>query len=84
MTVASLTDAVLRNEHRVLPLSVPVKGLYGITQEVYLSIPAVLGRSGVRDVIPITLEPHEEAQLRASAEAIHGVQASLPAFNVTA
>lgn len=77
MTVASLTDAVLRNEHRVLPLSVPVRGLYGIADDVYLSLPAVLGRSGVRDVIPITLEPQEEEQLRASAAAIHGVQAAL-------
>lgn len=77
MTVASLTDAVLRNEHRVAPLSVPVRGLYGITQEVYLSLPAVLGRSGVRDIVPVLLDAAEEARLRASAAAIHEVQAAL-------
>lgn len=47
-TVAALCEAILRNEHRVLPLSVPVKGLHGILHDVYLSLPAVVGiqRSG--------------------------------------
>lgn len=41
-TVAALCEAILRNEHRVLPLSVPVKGLHGILHDVYLSLPAVV------------------------------------------
>lgn len=68
---------MLRNEHRVLPLSVPVRGMYGIEQEVYLSLPAVLGASGIRDIVKLTLEPEEVAKLRASAKAIHEVQSAL-------
>lgn len=55
-----------------------LQGLYGISQDVYLSLPAVLGRSGVRDVVPVLLDDQEEAKLRASAAAIHAVQAALP------
>jgi hypothetical protein len=74
---ASLTEAVMRNEHRVMPLSVPVKGRYGITDEVYLSLPAVLGRSGVRDVLALPLDAEEAEKLRASAAAIAKVQSEL-------
>ena len=58
--------------------AVPIKGLYGIEHDVYLSIPAVLGKSGVRDIIPVTLDAAEESKLRESANAINAVQASLP------
>lgn len=34
MTVASIVEAVLRNEHRVLPVSTLIKGAYGVGQEV--------------------------------------------------
>jgi L-lactate dehydrogenase len=67
----------MRNEHRVMPLSVPVKGRYGITDEVYLSLPAVLGRSGVRDVLALPLDAEEAEKLRASAAAIAKVQSEL-------
>ena len=67
----------MRNEHRVVPLSVPVKGRYGIDTDVYLSLPATLGRSGVRDVLRLPLDLEEEAKLRSSAAAIHEVQAAL-------
>lgn len=77
LTVASLTEAVLRNEHRVLTLSVPIKGYFDITDDVYLSLPAVLGSEGVTEVLNIKLEDDEAAKLRASATAIGKVQSSL-------
>jgi L-lactate dehydrogenase len=73
-TVASLCEAVLRNEHRVSPLSVPVQGKYGITGNVYLSLPAVLGAEGVTDILTVALERDEEEKLRGSAATIQGVQ----------
>lgn len=76
-TVASLCEAVLRNEHRVSPLSVPVHGKYGIEDDVYLSLPAVLGAEGITDVLTVKLEPAEEEKLRHSARTIAAVQNSL-------
>lgn len=78
MTVANLAEAVLRNEHRVVPLSVPVGDRYGITEkDVYLSLPAVLGSEGVTEVLNMRLEADEVAKLQKSAEAIGKVQAGL-------
>ncbi len=70
-------QAVLRNEHRVLALSVPVKGRFGITDDVYLSVPAVLGTEGVTEVLNVQLDEDETAKLRASAAAIARVQSAL-------
>lgn len=77
LTVASLVECVLRNEHRVLPVSTLVKGKYGIDQEVFLSVPAVLGAAGVREIINISLDDSEESKLRASASAIFACQEPL-------
>lgn len=77
MTVASLAEAVMRNEKRVLALSVPVKGRFGIDDDVYLSLPAVLGGEGVTEVLKFSLDDAEVAKLRASAAAIGKVQSAL-------
>lgn len=77
MTVAALCEAILRNEHRVLPLSVPVKGLHGILHDVYLSLPAVLGAEGVSEVLNVKLDEEELGKLRASAATIAAVQGEL-------
>lgn len=77
VTVANLVTTVLRNERGVRPLSVPVKGRYGIVEDVYLSLPAVLGIDGVSDVLNLTLDADEEAKLRSSAATIGKVQAAL-------
>lgn len=85
LTCAAIAECVLRNEHRVLPLSVPASGRYGIPPAgadtggvpVYLSLPAVLGIDGVRDVLSPQLDDAEVSALQASAAAIGRVQAGL-------
>jgi L-lactate dehydrogenase len=65
--VARICEAVLRDEHSVLPVSTRLAGQYGI-EGVYLSLPCVVGRAGVERVIEIPLDETERAGLRASAE----------------
>jgi malate/lactate dehydrogenase len=74
---AAIAEAVLRNELRVMPLSVPIKGRYGIETDVFLSLPCVVGIDGVRDVLSIPLDADEQDKLRASATTIHKVQSAL-------
>lgn len=66
LAATEIVEAVLRNEHSVLPVSTLTTGQYGI-DDVYLSLPCVLGRSGVREVIEPVLSEDERAGLRASA-----------------
>lgn len=64
-----IVEAVVRDEGSVLTVSSLVQGAYGI-RDVCLSLPTVVGRTGVRRVLPVPLAAAEEAALRRSADAI--------------
>ncbi|AUJ49943.1 L-lactate dehydrogenase [Brachyspira hyodysenteriae] len=57
--LAEVTRAVLCDEHRVLPVSVYLNGEYG-QNDVYASVPAVLGRNGVEEIIEIKMNDDEK------------------------
>lgn len=62
---AEIIEAVLRDEKRVLPVSVPVSGRVG---DIFISLPCVLGKDGVERVIRPALSPEEEEKFRRSCE----------------
>ncbi|MBR6726935.1 MAG: L-lactate dehydrogenase [Clostridia bacterium] len=64
--VRRIATAILRDEDAILPVSVSANGVYGLS-DLSLSLPAVLGKSGVKRVLEIPLAPNEEAMLRRSA-----------------
>lgn len=53
------------------------QGMHGVNDEVFLSVPCILGSSGLTDVVKMTLKPEEEKQLIKSAETLWGVQKEL-------
>jgi L-lactate dehydrogenase len=67
--VARICEAILRDEHSVLPVSTLTTGQYGI-EGVYLSLPCVIGRAGVERVVELPLDEKEVAGLRASADTL--------------
>ncbi|XP_058273365.1 L-lactate dehydrogenase B-A chain [Hemibagrus wyckioides] len=77
MSVADLTESLVKNLSRVHPVSTMVKGMYGIGDEVYLSLPCVLNASGVTSVINMTLTDGEVGQLKKSAETLWNIQKDL-------
>ncbi|KAI3468931.1 hypothetical protein Pfo_025594 [Paulownia fortunei] len=77
-SVASLARTLLRDQRRIHPVSVLAKGFYDIDGgEVFLSLPAQLGRSGVLGVTNVHLTDEEAQQLRNSAKTILEVQSQL-------
>ncbi|KAJ8633714.1 hypothetical protein MRB53_027050 [Persea americana] len=77
-SVASLARTLLRDQRRIHPVSVIAKGFYGIEGgDVFLSLPALLGRSGVLAVTNVHLTEEEAQQLRDSAKTILEVQNQL-------
>ncbi|KAH6818110.1 Lactate/malate dehydrogenase family protein [Perilla frutescens var. frutescens] len=65
-------------ERRIHPVSVLAKGFYGIDGgEVFLSLPAQLGRNGILGVTNVHLTDEESEQLRNSAKTILEVQNQL-------
>lgn len=54
-----------------------LQGMYGISEEVYLSVPCVLNSGGVASVVNMTLTEEEVAKLQASANTLWDIQKDL-------
>jgi malate dehydrogenase len=79
-SVARMVAAVLSDSGETLPSCVRLTGQYGI-DDVYLSVPATLGREGVRAIPELPLDAEEASALRDSAATI---AASLDALGLRA
>lgn len=64
--VKSIATAILQDDNAILPVSTLVDGHYGL-EGVYMSLPCVLNRSGIRRVLEIPLSEEEELFLMRSA-----------------
>lgn len=76
MAVGRIAQAIARDEHGVLPISVVLEGEYGL-KGLALSIPAVVGRGGLEEVLEIPLDGGESQALSASARQLGEAIASL-------
>uniref|UniRef100_A0A2K5DPA3 L-lactate dehydrogenase n=1 Tax=Aotus nancymaae TaxID=37293 RepID=A0A2K5DPA3_AOTNA len=77
LSVADLAETIMKNLRRVYPISTMIKGLYGIKDDVFLSVPCILGQNGISDVVKVTLTPEEEARLKKSGDTLWGIQKEL-------
>ncbi|NXL55419.1 LDHA dehydrogenase, partial [Chordeiles acutipennis] len=77
LSVADLAETIMKNLRRVHPISTVVKGMHGIKDDVFLSVPCVLGNTGITDVVKMILKPEEEEKLRKSADTLWGIQKEL-------
>ena len=67
MAMVQIVRAILRNERRVMTVSAPLEGEYGL-QDVTLGIPCVVGAGGIEDIIEARLAPEEMQELARSAQ----------------
>jgi L-lactate dehydrogenase len=72
MSVRRICEAILRDEKSILPVSSIQHGEFGI-DDVALSMPAIVGRSGVEGAVPIRLSDGEREALKASADTLKEV-----------
>ena len=72
LAMRRIMDSILRDEHSVLTVSTYIENFYGMS-DLYLSLPCVLGRSGVEKVIPFSLVEEERKQFINSAEKIQSL-----------
>jgi malate dehydrogenase len=68
-SVVAMVDAVVNDAKVVLPACVWASGQYGI-EDVYVGLPARLGRKGVEEIVELDLNDDELARLRDAAEGI--------------
>ncbi|HEY7813034.1 MAG TPA: malate dehydrogenase [Nakamurella sp.] len=77
-SAARMVLAMARDTGEVMPAAVLAEGQYGIS-DVYVGLPARLGRGGVTEIIELDLRPPELAALRAAADRIRERLAGLAA-----
>ncbi len=76
MAAAYITESILLNEKRTIPLSVRIDGFLDV-KDVCLSVPVVVGAKGVERYLHPKLNQLETTQFRAAAHAVRRVIDSL-------
>jgi malate dehydrogenase len=73
---AAMVKAVVRDTGEVMPVCAWLEGQYGI-KDVYLGVPARIGREGVKEIVELPLTEDELEALRTAAEAVRAKQADV-------
>ena len=74
--LVNLVASILRDQNTVLTVSSLVGGYYDI-RDVCLSLPTIVNRSGIREVLRLDLQPDEVQMLQRSAEVLKSTMAEL-------
>lgn len=67
MAVRRIAEAIVRDEHSVLPVSSLIQGHYGV-DGICLGLPSIVGKNGVEAVLDIPLSTEELSRLQSSAQ----------------
>ena len=76
MAVGRIAACIVKDERAVLPVSVVLDGQYGL-EGLALSIPSIVGRNGLKEILEIPLSGEERQALDASARQMKAAIASL-------
>lgn len=77
IAVTHIVDCILKDEKRILPVSVRPRKEYGIGVDVALSLPCILGKSGVERQLLLPLSQDEQGLLQKSAAILNEAYGSL-------
>ena len=75
-SITQMVAAIANDTHEVLPVCAWATGQYGIN-DVYVGVPAKLGRGGVEEIVELDLNDDERSALRSAAEGIRAKCADL-------
>ena len=76
MAVGRIAACIVKDERAVLPVSVVLNGQYAL-DGLALSLPSIVSRKGLQEILEIPLNGEEQAALNASAEQMWQAVASL-------
>ncbi len=79
--VAQMVESIVRDQHRILPVCVELKGEYGM-KDVFLGVPVKLGKEGIEEIIEVDLNKEEMELLTASSNAVKNVMGVLDNMNL--
>jgi len=77
LACARIAEVVLGDQRTVLPVSTCVRGMYGVEEDVYVSVPCIVGSQGVIRVVDLPLSEKEKEGLLASVKSVWDVQSGV-------
>lgn len=73
---AQMVESIIKDQKRVLPVCAYLDGEYGL-KDVYLGVPAILGKNGIEKIIEIELNEEEKKYMVNSNKAVREVMVVL-------
>lgn len=77
VSVSAIVQAIFGNTMTVYALSTNLKGYHGVTSDVFLSLPCIIGENGVTHIVNQNLSEEERSALQVSAAAMAEIQGQL-------
>ena len=77
---AQMVEAILKDQKRIYPVCAWLQGEYGL-KDIYLGVPAKLGKNGIESIIELKLNDEETKLLNSSAKAVKEVMDVLDNMN---
>jgi L-lactate dehydrogenase len=74
--MTKIVESIVRDENSVLTVSCHLQDYHGVSN-ICLSVPVIVNRQGVREIIKLPLDEKEKAQFQASASIVKNVVNSL-------
>ncbi len=78
MALTRIVRAILGDENSILTVSAKLCGEYG-ERDVFVGVPCIIGRSGVKEIVELALTDEETAKFHASCELLQGYFAEITA-----
>lgn len=75
-SAASVVEAILNDEKRLIPCSIALEGEYGL-QDITIGVPCIIGKNGMEQVLEVNLSNEEKEKFQASAVAVRKTNATL-------
>ncbi|MFY7806632.1 MAG: L-lactate dehydrogenase [Limnoraphis robusta] len=70
LAVTEIVKAILRNQNRIFTVSTRVDQMYGLSEDLCISLPSIVNREGVMKVMNLSLAENEEKLLHKSAQTL--------------
>ncbi|MFZ1024647.1 MAG: L-lactate dehydrogenase [Limnoraphis robusta] len=70
LAVTEIVKAILRNQNRIFTVSTRVDKMYGLSEDLCISLPSIINRGGVMKVMNLSLAENEEKLLHKSAQTL--------------
>ncbi len=78
---ASLVEAIVRDEKKMIPCCVFLEGEYGLS-DICIGVPVIIGKSGWESIVDYQLNEEEKAAMAKSAEAVRSMNSVLSTLSI--